>query len=261
MKHFLKYLLFPPACAGCGERFDLFAEEEIPVFCLKCRVAWEAAVSKPCPDCGKRLFHCTCAPDQLRHAGCTELHKLCRYEVTRSGGRIGTRLVLSVKDRKNPRVFAFLGEQIGRALRSAVSSAPSEVLITYIPRSRTGKSGAGFDQGKELANALSRACGYPSACLFVRRGGMTQKKLSAKERVKNIRRAIRLRRGYAKAIPADGSDKPSLRGKTVILVDDIVTTGATMAVATELLLAAGAERVVGACVAVTFREDISETDS
>ena len=247
MKHFVKYLLFPPTCAGCGERFDVFAEEEIPAFCLKCRVAWEAAVTAPCELCGRALSKCTCMPELLRQSGCSELHKLCRYEPERRK-RIGTHTVLTLKDRRVTRVFDFLGSELAHGLLA------DNAVVTYVPRSREGASRAGFDQGKELARALAKHGGYPFLSLFFRRGGAEQKLLTAEERLANVRCSVSLRREYR------GGELSSLAGKTVLLVDDVVTTGATMAVCTGFLLAAGAARVVGVSVAVDFRGEDTNSD-
>lgn len=70
-----------------------------------------------------------------------------------------------------------------------------------------------------------------------------------------MRRSVHLMPGFG-----ENSDTVSLAGKTVLLVDDVVTTGATMAVCTELLLAAGAGRVVGVCVAIDFRGKDGDPD-
>ena len=245
MKHFFRYLLFPPVCVGCGERFDLFSEEEIPVFCLKCRVRWESELSRSCDVCGRILPLCSCMPDVLRAAGAAALHKLCRYEPEHRTS-VGSHTVLALKDRRVPRAFRFLGDELARGL--TMDYPREETLVTYIPRSRDGAYRSGFDQGFELSRAVAVSGGYTHVKLFSRRGGREQKRLTAAERLENVRRSVHLMPGFG-----ENSDTVSLAGKTVLLVDDVVTTGATMAVCTGQLLAAGAGRVVGVCVAIDFR--------
>lgn len=252
MKHFFRYLLFPPVCVGCGERFDLFSEEEIPVFCLKCRVRWESELSRSCDVCGRILPLCTCMPDVLRAAGAAALHKLCRYEPEHRTS-VGSHTVLALKDRRVPRAFRFLGDELARGL--TMDYPREETLVTYIPRSRDGAYRSGFDQGFELSRAVAVSGGYTHVKLFSRRGGREQKRLTAAERLENVRRSVHLMPGFG-----ENGDTVSLAGKTVLLIDDVVTTGATMAVCTEQLLAAGARRVVGVCVAVDFRGEDGDPD-
>jgi predicted amidophosphoribosyltransferase len=69
-----------------------------------------------------------------------------------------------------------------------------------------------------------------------------QKEMNYKERFKNI--------DY-KLI----NDKTSLKGKSVIIVDDIVTTGSSMSSAAMLIRSLGAKRVLGATLGIAYRDD------
>lgn len=206
MKHFFRYLLFPPVCVGCGERFDLFSEEEIPVFCLKCRVRWESELSRSCDVCGRILPLCSCMPDVLRAAGARRFinSPVTSRSTARPSGRIPC---LPSRHRRVPRAFRFLGDELARGL--TMDYPREETLVTYIPRSRDGAYRSGFDQGFELSRAVAVSGGYTHVKLFSRRGGREQKRLTAAERLENVRRSVHLMPGFG-----ENSDTVSLAGKT-----------------------------------------------
>ena len=107
------------------------------------------------------------------------------------------------------------------------------MYLTFLPRGNAAKLEYGVDQAEELARALSVLSGIPLKKLIMRRRGKNkqQKKLSFDERIRNANASFRLAR------------RAELSGKTVFLVDDIVTTGAGMAACTRLLRKAGAKNV------------------
>jgi ComF family protein len=117
-------------------------------------------------------------------------------------------------------------------------SAQSSV-ICFVPRSSRAVLKHGVDQSEELARSLSQQSGIPLSCALERiKGGKEQKKLSAAERVKNTKRLFALREGR----------ETEISGKTVILVDDVVTTGASLCAAALALREAGVKELL--CVAL-----------
>jgi predicted amidophosphoribosyltransferase len=97
----------------------------------------------------------------------------------------------------------------------------------------------GFNQSLLLAAAISMSTGIPLAdCLVRRKNTSTQTmKTSPAARQKNLAGAFRLR-------PDAG-----VGGKTVLLVDDVMTTGATLDQAAQALLKGGAANVLGVVIA------------
>ena len=112
-------------------------------------------------------------------------------------------------------------------------------VLTYVPSENSSLKSRGYNQSHELANELSKTIKIPviSNNLVKIRKTKPQMKLSAKERQENLRGAFAIKN------PAE------FAGKKVFLVDDVYTTGATMAECAKTLRAAGAKQVWGIAVA------------
>ncbi|HTY57426.1 MAG TPA: phosphoribosyltransferase family protein, partial [Bacteroidota bacterium] len=100
----------------------------------------------------------------------------------------------------------------------------------------------GFNQCAHIARGVASVTGRPVRSGLLRRSRFTpsQTPLGVEERRENVRGAFALRRRARSAI----------EGKTILLVDDVVTTGATMRSCAGLLCASGARSVVACAVAL-----------
>ena len=112
-------------------------------------------------------------------------------------------------------------------------------LVTWVPLSRRRLRERGYDQARLLAKATAKELGLPlTPTLHKQRNTQPQSGTGdAAKRRANITGAYRMKRG------AD------VAGKRVLLIDDIVTTGATLSECARVLGKAGAEQVVCATVA------------
>jgi predicted amidophosphoribosyltransferase len=111
-------------------------------------------------------------------------------------------------------------------------------LVTWPPTTAARRRGRGFDQAEHLARAVGRSLGVPVRPCLARRAGPPQTGRSAEER---------RRSPVFASVPVSG-----LR---VLLVDDVATTGATLAAAARALRSAGAGWVGAATVGRTPRRD------
>ncbi len=103
-------------------------------------------------------------------------------------------------------------------------------LLVPVPMHWLNKWQRGFNQAHFFAESLSKACNIPCHNILRKtQSGQAQKSLNKKQRLKNLRHSFALR----KSTPV----------KHVALVDDIVTTSATVTVLSEILLTSGVERV------------------
>ena len=128
----------------------------------------------------------------------------------------------------------------GRLLAMRIlEDLPQADIITWVPISARRLRSRGYDQVELLCGAVSRELGIPSEALLVK---FRDNRANSDLKTPAERRANVL--GVYK-VP-EGAD---IRGKRVLLLDDIVTTGATASECARVLLTAGAEEVIFAAVA------------
>lgn len=245
-KDALLSLLFPAVCPLCGER------AEADGICGGCRKKYAAETFLRCPVCGSDAGKCVCsagfAEDLPFNLQGKRFLALTWYIPEKRGGggeRVTDAMILKLKDSGAFADF-FAGElarEIGRLFASS-GEDPEGWVVSWCPRSPEKFMKTGFDQGEELARRLADRLGCGARSLFVRAAGSAeQKSLGPVERRKNAAEGLILR-GSA-VVP----------GMKVILTDDIVTTGATVRAAADLLYGAGAEAVFPAVIARTLYGD------
>src|SRR4051812_39574321 len=140
----------------------------------------------------------------------------------------GRRIVVNLKFRNHRRLVTQLAEALA-------SLAPVGVdVVTWAPTSADRRRRRGFDQAQLLARAVARALQRPCRPLLRRGPGGPQTGRSQAERCAGPR-----------------FDAAPVHGSTVLVVDDVVTTGATLGAAARALTDAGAAMVLGAALAAT----------
>lgn len=235
----IRSLVFPAKCVSCGELLD--ARDE--VFCRTCYDAYENAKQEICSRCLKPRCRCTCPSFPLGRAGLGRLIKLYKYQPSDSD-LPENRILYALKQRHLASVFDFLARDLAEAVADALTpKEKSSAVLVPCPRSNAAKRKNGYDHTVELCRALSRITGFPVSCSLRRKnGGKMQKNLSGEDRRRNIKG-----RFFVKE-PCD------LTGKTVLLVDDVTTSGATILECRRIVKQAGAARVVPCVIAFSGRD-------
>ena len=216
-------VVWPTRCAVCGEPGSLICEKclrELPYLDL-----WRA-----CPRCGAAFgrVQCTeCNPVTLLSTGRARLP----FESLTSALHLtkeSRAIVTAYKDAGERR----LAGEMARIMAEYIS--PEERTeargITFIPATAAARRHRGFDHAELLAEELARAIGTPAFSLLGRPRALDQRALSRRERIANMARTM---------TTTPGASAP----ETIILVDDVCTTGATLCAACDALAQAGACRI------------------
>ncbi|HUQ77828.1 MAG TPA: ComF family protein [Patescibacteria group bacterium] len=224
-------LALPARCAGCGR--------EGAAICDTCRPALDVRLDQP-PGVPIGL------PSTVP-AGLLQLEWCAPFE------GVVRRALHELKYRGETRLAAPLGQAIAR--RWSRVAAGGDLLVP-VPVHADRARRRGYDQAELIAGAAAAVLGLAYAPILERaRATIAQFDLDRSERAANVHGAFRLR---ARTVGEGGSTRPGgrpgdtvrpLAGHWIVLVDDVVTTGATLSACAAPLVAAGAIGVSAVTVA------------
>ena len=233
MKHWLEAagaLLYPPRCPVCDELVGMGVQRMCPAcrrsvrylsgpLCCKCGKRLSDREAEYCGDCG-RVKHLFSAGRALYEYG-DIAPALYRFKY---GGR-----------REYAGFFAReMAQQMGGFIRSLEPGG-----LVPVPMYAAKERRRGYNQAALLARALGRELNIPVFPKLVIRNRNTRplKSLNSEERVNNLKKAFNLAQNGVKL-------------KTIILIDDIFTTGSTIDQVSAVLLSGGCQRVYFATLAI-----------
>lgn len=152
------------------------------------------------------------------------------------------KLIHEFKERGQTSLAAFFGDLISpRLLQFAESEAISEAILVPVPSSKSTTRIRGFQPAQVLAKQLGRLSRLPVfAALRAKKAIADQSALSREQRASNVNQSM--------------VASSAIAGRAVILVDDIVTTGATISEAARAVSEAGGEPKFFLTFAETIRK-------
>lgn len=210
--------LYPPFCAGCGSLGSLW--------CQDCQTASQPIpLHSICNRCGQLLTKASPAC-----ATCRENPP--HYTAMRSWATFTGPLRKAIHSLKYQQNMG-LGTQLAAPMSALLNELQWPVdLITAVPLSRQRIAERGYNQSYLLARPIAFAHHTPFSPQAVKRTRNTpsQVGLNASERKNNVAGAFR-------------ANPELVKDKSVLLIDDVATTGATLTASTQALLNAGAAKV------------------
>lgn len=208
--------VFPPHCAGCGKPGIRWCEE--------CQARVQQIDGEICPKCGN--------PQSS-----SRLCAACRaespsFECLRSWAVFDGPVREAIHRLKYKRDMGAGETLAGQTLPLLRDLSWPVDLVAPIPLSKSRQSERGYNQAGLIARPLALALGIRYAPHAVSRWRETRSQvgLTGEQRRHNVRGAFRV-------------EGAQVRGRCILLIDDVATTGSTLSSASEALLAAGAGKV------------------
>ena len=219
-------LLLPPHCLACRGPADgpgrlcptCWAEVDFiaPPVCVRCGLPLDY-------DLGAEALCGACAADPPAF---DRARAVMRY------GDVARRLVVGFKHADRTHLAPALGRWLARAGAALIETAD---ILVPVPLHRRRLIGRGFNQSALLAQCLARHTGLAVAtdALRRRRATPSQAGLTRAQRRNNV----------AGAFEGPPHRRPLIEGRRVLLIDDVLTTGATVDTCAATLRRAGADQV------------------
>lgn len=225
-------ILFPRRCPVCGE----IVRPAGGHICLSCLHRLSFIKSPTCKKCGKEITDETTefCDDCMAHRHAFEYGlALVNYDETAKAS------MAQIKYNNKREYLDFYGAAIYARYKKRLLGMKADGIVP-VPVHASRRRKRGFNQAELLADCLGKRMGIPvfSDMLVRNKRTKPQKELSAAERLKNLSGAF-----SAGTIPAGM--------KTVLLVDDIYTTGSTVEACARALRGGGIDRVYFVVICMT----------
>lgn len=230
-------LLFPPACAVCGSGEVAGLSQYL---CNRCVEQFGEFQPPFCPGCGASVPVPLASAATCGHCGGSHPRYQAAVSLARYDGILRERLLSA----KRP-----AGEVVAKTLARRLLEVRGEQLRAWqpdvvcpVPMHWRRRAGRLTNSASTMAEVVARGLGVRFAPRLLRRRRSTrpQHTLRPSGRAANLRGAFAVSPGHR------------LQAAHVLLVDDILTTGATCNEATRALLSAGAQRVSVAVIARSY---------
>ena len=219
-------VVFPPLCLGCQTRLV-----EHDALCPQCWRKIDFIRPPLCDRLGLPLPYDIGAP-MISAAAAANPPPFERARAVARYDGIMRKLIHDFKFRDTHNARRLFGRWLCQAAPELIADAD---CIVPIPLARFRLLSRRFNQAQLLAAEVSQLSGKPADSLALRRTRSTASQigLTRRERERNV----------SGAFAVSATSIPAISGKSILLIDDVMTTGSTAAAATKALKKAGAARV------------------
>lgn len=237
-------VVFPADCRICGE---LLTDSRRTPICPKCLASFERIPATICETCGCPLFGLPQKEGQPRLCPPCQ-NKTYAFDWARSfaiyQGALVRAVLLLKFDQIEP-LGAWFAERLAEVMTTERDRFEADVVVP-VPLHRQRERERGYNQAALISKPLAKRLRLPhKALLLMRTKARPDKRiLTLEERWESVRGAFATR---------PGSQVDNLR---VLLIDDVLTTGATLDACARALREAGAKSVIGLTVARAIRNPL-----
>lgn len=229
------FLLSVPTCVCCRERLN-YSDLAL---CPRCSAEFEEIKTRNCSKCAKILSECSCSISFLESHFISSSVKCFRYN-PREGNLPANSLIYSLKRDNRGDVLKRCTFEICTAITNSINVDESFV-ITNVPRRHKAIVEFGFDHSELLARSVAKSLGVDYIRFLKSKAKSEQKQLKADERITNTDFELK--------------SFESMKGKNVIIVDDIITTGASMAASATLIKSLRPKNIYSAALGIAYKDD------
>lgn len=236
-------LVFVPKCGGCHKRLTSTSE----AICSECKSKYLNEKEEFCDFCGLAVRTCTCIPNNLKVNGCIDFRKLVFYR-KEPGAAVIRSMIYRIKRNNDSTLITFFANELAKIDEYIL---PDNPIVTYAPRTAKAIRIYGYDHGKLLAQKYAQLNNLEFKHILSRKWTLNQKQqklMNFSQRAANIKGAFEV------------CDRNVVYGRNVILIDDVVTSGATLGECTAMLYEAGARSVSCRSIAYTYRKNKQKND-
>ena len=231
------FYLTVPKCVCCGDPLDIREK----ALCKVCEAKHIIKKEEKCGACLKPYGECTCTNTYLKNHFVKKLLKLFRYRMPLDSSEPvpSNELVYNLKRTYRDDLVDYISSELALLIKRNIKDY-SEFIITNVPRNKSRVLKYGHDHSALLAKKIADKLGIKYVSVLISKQTKAQKKTSGEERISN---AVFAYKRNAK-----------LTSRKVFLVDDIVTTGASLGHSAMLLRGLNAKYIVGVCMGIAFRD-------
>ena len=211
-------------CDGCGREAFSYPEKRL---CDDCAATLRKNAGFVCEKCGRK------ARSQGVCLACKQnLPEFAKGYSPFVYAGFAASLVNRLKNGER-NLSNFFGEEMSAYVAEKIEN-PQELIVVSVPMTKERQTARGYNQAAELAKTVANNLDllYDEEVLIKTRDAVGQKYLSGKERTENVRGAYRVHK------------RAFVRDKRVLLIDDVMTTGATGSECARILKNAGADEVI-----------------
>jgi len=214
-----------------------------PPYCIICKNRLEHGVTLICKTCWHRLPKIDNAQNQKRSRANLDFaeSQISKFLAVWEFNTAVQEIIHEIKFFGKKSLSKFVGRELADLMTHDKDYCGVDLIIP-VPLHKTRLRERGFNQSLLLSQAISTLTNIPVKEKVLKRIRFTrpQSQLNAFERQQNVKDAFRV------------IDSSAIKGKTVVLVDDVLTTGSTMLACAESLESAGVAKIFALTAAATL---------